>query len=52
VTYRKFLLVRFGALLALLGVLFLLFERDLWLPACVGLIAGLTLLAVSARMDR
>ena len=51
-TYRKFLLVRLGGLLALLGVVFLVFERDLWLPACISLIVGLVLLAGSGRMDR
>lgn len=52
VTYRRFLLVRLGGLLALLGVVFLVFERDLWLHACISLIVGLVLLAGSARMER
>lgn len=31
-TYRKFILLRFGAILVILGSLFLVLERGLWLP--------------------
>jgi hypothetical protein len=51
-TYRKFLLVRMGGVLALLSVFFLVFERHLWLWACVGLAVGVMLLVASSRMER
>jgi len=50
--YRKFILVRFVAILLFLGVLLLVFERELSLPASIGLVVGLLMLAVSAQMER
>jgi hypothetical protein len=41
-----------GRFLALLSVFFLIFERHLWLWACVGLAVGIMLMAASSRIER